>query len=254
MSAHDTTLTATSFRSPDGRSLPLHVHAPRSGPPRVAVILFHGGGWRTGTPDQFTPQCEDLARQGVLAATAGYRLLGSGAESLDDCLDDATAAVHHFRAVAASHGLPPRLVAAGGGSAGGHLALTAALTGRADVPALVLFNPAVDLVSAAEGSGTSLSQVVGIPADTAERLSPLRLLRPGAPRLLVLHGTDDRIVPIAHVRRLRELMTAGGDDCRLVEYPGAEHGFFNAGPGDPRYRSTLRETAEFLLGLAERGN
>ncbi|MFG2629259.1 alpha/beta hydrolase [Streptomyces sp. NPDC048473] len=243
-------MTVLSYTSPGGDQLPLHVHAPEAGPPRAALILFHGGGWVGGSPGQFTPQCRDLAARGILAATAGYRLLGSGARSLDDCVDDATAAIGRFRTVAAEHGLAPDVVAAGGGSAGGHLALTAALTGGADLRALVLFNPAVDLLGAPGGPEQNLREALSITDATAERLSPIRLVRPGAPPTLVMHGTEDRVVPIDGVRRFRDRMTTEGNHCRLVEYPGAGHGFFNSGMNDC-YDATVREAAGFLLSLPD---
>ena len=168
--------TSTTYICGSGEALPILLAVPREHRPQAGVIFFHGGGWIAGGPEQFLPQCHALAHAGVLSATARYRLLGSGASELADCVADARAAIERFLDVAADHDLGPSRVAAGGGSAGAYLALSAALslpgighdgspkksaaeldsTARSALPreegepisalgALLLFNPVVDL-------------------------------------------------------------------------------------------------------------
>jgi acetyl esterase/lipase len=142
---------------------------------------------------------------------------------------------------------PNRIVAAGG-SSGGHLALSAAIfdtfnqtgedtTVSATPNALVLFNPAVD---------TTGIQLFG---DRARDASPLHHLRAGLPPTLILHGKADTVVPYANVERLCAESTALGNQCRLVGYEGASHGFFNPGRGENWYRETLLEADRFLTTL-----
>jgi len=42
---------------------------------RPAIVFFFGGGWRAGSPAQFIKQCEHLAKRGMVAMTADYRVL-----------------------------------------------------------------------------------------------------------------------------------------------------------------------------------
>ena len=56
--------------------------------------------------------------------------------------------------------------------------------------------------------------------------SPRFAPQPAAPTLL-LHGTDDGLVPVEQARRLAAHRDALGLPTRLVVYPGAPHGFFN---------------------------
>merc|ERR1712072_817202 len=42
------------------------------------IIFFFGGGFRTGTPDQFYPYCEELKKVGMIAIAADYRIKGMG--------------------------------------------------------------------------------------------------------------------------------------------------------------------------------
>lgn len=80
--------------------------------------------------------------------------------------------------------------------------------------------------------------------------SPLHHLRAGLPPTLILHGKADAVVPYADVDRLCAESTALGNQCRLVGYEGASHGFFNPGRGEKWYRETLLETDRFLTDLA----
>jgi dipeptidyl aminopeptidase/acylaminoacyl peptidase len=59
--------------------------------------------------------------------------------------------------------------------------------------------------------------------DVARRTGPLEAVTAIAPRpLLVVHGTEDRWVPVAQARELR---ARAGASCRYVEVDGANHAF-----------------------------
>ena len=59
--------------------------------------------------------------------------------------------------------------------------------------------------------------------EVAGRMDPLEAVAAIAPRpLLVVHGTEDRWVPVAQARELRE---RAGPWCRYVEVDGADHAF-----------------------------
>ena len=42
--------------------------------PFPAVVLIHGGGWRSGDKRDYADQCRELASRGFVAATINYRL------------------------------------------------------------------------------------------------------------------------------------------------------------------------------------
>jgi acetyl esterase len=271
--------TSTTYICGSGEALPILLAVPREHRPRAGVIFFHGGGWIAGEPEQFLPQCHALAHAGILSATARYRLLGSEASTLADCVADARAAIERFLDVAADHNLVSSRVAAGGGSAGAHLALSVALslpgvghnaknrTAEADLTArpalarengepmralgaLVLFNPVVDLGALSPPFSDLLRQGTGMTADELAQYSPMHFVRPDAPSMIVFHGTADVVVPLDSVRRFRDRMEEVGSRCELVEFAGAEHGFFNARPdGNPFYDQTLARTTQFLVDL-----
>ncbi|MBM0202480.1 hypothetical protein JNW90_04615 [Micromonospora sp. STR1s_5] len=98
--------SSTSYQAADGSKLPLLVFEPTEGtPPRAGIVLFHGGALREGSPGGLAPHCRALASRGIFAVSAGYRLLGRGAVTIDDCLADVRRAVEQFGRLAASRGL-----------------------------------------------------------------------------------------------------------------------------------------------------
>jgi acetyl esterase/lipase len=214
--------------------------------PRAGIVLFHGGALRTGSADGLAPHCRALAARGILAVSAGYRLLGQGAASIDDCLADVRLAVEEFGRLAASRGLEASRLASGGSSAGAHLALVAAMTAPQGPAAVVALNPAgLDLRSFAPEQQRRLEDQVGIAEGRLLEYSVIEFVRPGNPPVLVHHGTRDEVEPIDHVRRFRDAMVRAGNECTLLEYEHAEHGFHYPG-NSGHFHDVMATTARFL--------
>jgi acetyl esterase/lipase len=97
------------------------VSAVRNAP---AVLLYHGGGWRTGDRASMTAACTAFARLGYVAIAPEYRLLGEAPWPAP--LADARTAIRAARAKSDSLGIRPDCIFLTGYSAGAHLALIAA--------------------------------------------------------------------------------------------------------------------------------
>ncbi|WP_415910099.1 alpha/beta hydrolase [Oleiharenicola sp. Vm1] len=246
-------------------SLALHVFEPASGPRanRPAIVFFFGGGWANGSPAQFEPQCRYLASRGMVAITADYRVASRHQAKVADCVADAKSALRYVRAHADRLGIDPHRIAAGGGSAGGHLAAATATVPGFDGPdedtkvsavpdALVLFNPVLVLAEMPElglvGFGTRLSaDRIGT---APKNLSPAHHVRRGLPPTIVFHGKADTTVPYATAEAFTRLMRDAGNRCELVGYEGKEHGFFNHDRGEgSAYKDTLARADAFLVSL-----
>lgn len=64
------------------------------------------------------------------------------------------------------------------------------------------------------------------PASVLE-LDPFEAIRPYRGPVLIVHGTDDRIVPIDYARRAKQAYNADGNEhCQLAVLKDAGHGFF----------------------------
>jgi acetyl esterase/lipase len=244
------------YEAADGSELPLLAFEPAEGTqPLAGIVLFHGGALHTGSATGLAPHCRQLASRGVFAVSAGYRLLGQGAVSIDDCVADVRQAVELFGRLAASRGLDASRLASGGSSAGAHLALVAAMIAPdGPVPALepgaaavVAFNPAgLDLLSFEPELQRHLEHQVGIAAGKLIEYSLIEFVRPGNPPMLIHHGTSDEVEPIDRVRRFRDIMVHSGNECTLLEYEHVKHGFHYPGNSE-HFDDVIDATARFLL-------
>lgn len=119
-----------------GVALCAHIFAPPepATTPRPAIVFFFGGGWVGGTPAQFFPHCRHLASRGMVAVPEEYRVRNTHGTTPFECVADSKSAVRWLRARADELGVDPSRVAAGGGSAGGHVAACTALVPGLDDP------------------------------------------------------------------------------------------------------------------------
>lgn len=106
----------------DGRKLELDVFYPAKKSKRgyPAVLMIHGGGWRSGDRSHNTPTAKLLAANGFVAVSAEYRL--STEATYPAAIHDLKTAVRWIRANAPKYRVDTSKVAAWGCSAGGQLA------------------------------------------------------------------------------------------------------------------------------------
>jgi acetyl esterase/lipase len=186
----------------------------------------------------------------MVAIQIEYRLLKGGTTDPPAvCIQDAKSAMRWVRKRAAQFGIDPNRIAAGGGSAGGHVAAFLGLMQGIDDPAddstisarpdaLVLFNPVLD--NGPEGWGYSRTGAYYM------KYSPFHHVQAKAPPTIILSGANDKLIPAATLTTFRDAMRKSGVRCELTIYPGQEHGFFNYGKS---YYETLKAADEFLTSL-----
>ncbi len=219
--------------------------------PKPAIVFFFGGGWNSGSPDQFEKQARHFAKRGMIAITADYRVKSRQGVQVVECVKDAKAAIAWVRENAERLGIDPDKIAASGGSAGGHLAAstgTISDMGSDERPnAMILFDPACTLAPMPNwqpGAKAELSvERLGVEAQV---ISPAHHIGPHTPPTLILHGKKDTTVPYASVVAFESAMKKAERPCKLVGYDGAGHGFFNRGED---FAKTLAEADGFLVEL-----
>ena len=247
------------YRTVAGRQLHLHRFAPAglaATERRPAVMWIHGGAWRGGTPETLFPFARYLASRGAVNFSVEYRLVSPAALTVADCVEDCRAALDFLRSHAAELGVDPDRIAIGGESAGGHLAAalaTFASSGARSRPtALLLYNPVLDLTEGdwsrfVEG-GHMIEAMKGKPPPNPEALERARALSPvfhiGAnpPPCLLLHGLEDKIVPVSQAERFASALRAAGGRCDLVLLPNTAHAF-----AVPQYKATESVVVDALL-------
>lgn len=254
------------YKTADGRDLRVLLTLPDADAfpgPRPALLMFHGGGWETGSPNQFSHLASDLAGRGVAVASVQYRLKKTHDASPFDGLLDAADALRWLHRHADELGLDPARLGAGGASAGGHLAAALATVSSPDLlgvtdrdadaldafprpAALVLFDPVYD--NSPDGYG---SDRLG---DRWQDFSPLHNLHAGMPPTLTMLGEDDHIVPVATAEAFRDRMRDLGVRSELIVYPDQPHGFYDfRREGEllpnPLYARTRDDAIAFLQTL-----
>lgn len=247
--------------------LTIHIFEPPGHQPadkRPAIVFFFGGGWRSGSPKQFEQQCRHLAARGMVAMTADYRVSSRHDTKAIACVQDGKSAIRWARTNAARLGIDPERIAAGGGSAGGHVAACTGVLEGKDEPgegtkvssrpnAMALFNPALVLAPVDGKEFLSRDNIHGLRERMGvepKELSPLHHVRKGAPPAIVFHGQADTTVPYWTAEAFTEAMKKAGNVCELKGYEGQPHGFFNHGRGDnSKYQETLREMDAFFVKL-----
>jgi acetyl esterase/lipase len=240
------------YKEVDGKALEIWIWKPegwKKDDKRAGIVFYHGGGWSGGAPTAFARQSAKLAESGMMAFSVQYRLTSQPGVTVADCVKDAKSAFRWVKAHAGELGLDPGKIAAGGGSAGGHLAAALATLDSLNDPAddmkvstqpaaLVLFNPAVklDFPRAREGR---------MPQDELLKLSPYHHLKAGAghPPTIAFHGDADTTVPLDTVQAYGAKLKELGGVCEVVVVPGQPHGFFNK---EPQVWQTLARAEAFL--------
>lgn len=251
------------------RSLRLDVVRPKedSEKPRPAVVWIHGGGWQGGNKSSGLGRLGGLAASGdFVGFSVGYRLTDETAwpGQIHDC----KAAIRWIRANAKKYGVDPEKIAVWGSSAGGHLVSMLGTSGdvkelegangspdvSSRVTCVVDYCGPSDFLAFAEAapnesrSGGPVQKLLGgslsEKKEVAKQASPVTFVSPDDPPFLIVHGTEDRTVPLSQAERLNEKLKTAGVNVTFVKIVGGGHGIGGAAV-DQRVRAFLER---HLLG------
>ena len=233
----------------DSGAQALDLHLPLAPGRRPVVVFVHGGSWAFGDKEMpagtgYGALREALLARGWAVASVQYRF--SAAATFPAQLHDVKAAVRFLRAHADELSLDPDRLALAGDSAGAHLAQLAALTagdpaweGTVGVTgpssaarAVVSFYGVSDLAGLSAdlteagcplpAAGTALVAALlgadptrGAGRQAAVAASPVTHAAERRVPMLLIHGTEDCVVPPAQSRRLASALSAAGSPAQL---------------------------------------
>jgi dipeptidyl aminopeptidase/acylaminoacyl peptidase len=235
---------AISFSARDGVRIPAYLTLPPNRSARGAplVVLVHGGPASRDTMDfdwwaaflasrgyaVLQPNFRGSAGYGASWERAGWRQWG-GLMQTD--VEDGVAAL------ARAGTIDPARVCIVGASYGGYAALAGAAlspetyrcaAGVAGVYDLPDFLRHRELLYGEESQTADYWRVsIGDREEDRERIrsvSPVNLADRVRSPVLLLHGTDDTVVPIEQTRRMQRALERAGKDVRFVELSGDDHG------------------------------
>ena len=228
-----------------------------------ALVWFHGGGWVLGDLDSHDVLCSELALlSGAAVLSVDYRL---GPEHrFPAAVEDAAFAVRWLRQHAAELEVDPGRLAVGGDSAGGNLAIVAALLLRdAGEPPLrfqLLVYPSTGPQNATP-SRLLYSEGLNLTRETMRffgsnylrskddgrdwRVAPAQAasLR-GLPPALVITAECDPLCDDG--KEYAERLRAEGVAAEYTCYPGVLHGFFPLGKAYDAGNQAVRQAGRAL--------
>ena len=229
-----------SYAKRDKVNLKLHFFVPKKSKLKSSVLLFHGGGWAFGSSYSLFKICKSLAKEGILCASADYRLALKHDTKVKDSMLDAADAYKWMVKNSEKLNIKKDQIMVGGGSSGGHLAASLAMIPDEknetydNIKAMILFNPALN---------TSALNVE-IPENIDERrkklwlyvrklfegkfedLSPSNFIRSDLPPSIIFHGEKDKTIPIFLIEDFTKEMKEKGNQVDLLKWKDNGHQFY----------------------------
>lgn len=234
------------------RSLQLDLAVPTVGKgPFPTVVILHGTGAFSGGRKFNLPQAFELAQKGFVAVCVSYRHLAT--EPFPAAVHDAKCALRWLRTHAKDYQIDADRIGAIGYSGGGCLALLLALAAEnRDLEGDIGYTMQSSALQAVVSyfAPTDWSQLVQHPyadwltrnyvqlsvktwlggdissvADRYRLASPICHVRKGAPPLLLLHGSADRVVPPSQTLSLVEKLKGLGAAVEFEIFKDAPHDF-----------------------------
>ena len=249
-----------------GRALHFDVAWSETGPAAPLVLLLHGGSWSGGSRVSFHGEMRALARRGYTAAAIEYRLTAAPRDVFPAAIADVRCALRTLRRRAADYHIAPAKVAALGYSAedisrrcsasrptwaGSTSRVASASAEDVRVQAVVSYAGPQDL--RVNGPYTReqadiVTNFLGVfPGDApavARLASPIAHVSAGDPPFLMLHGTDDPLVPVDHPRRMARALRQAGTPASLIELGRIGHGYVGTVTSE---NATVRCTVDAFL-------
>jgi acetyl esterase/lipase len=232
-------------------TLKMDLYYPATAPRPLSVIVnVHGGGWVGGDKalGEGAENIPALVKAGYLVASINYRLAPQN--KFPAQIEDVKCAIRYLRASADLYHLDVNRIGIMGESAGGHLAVLAALSDSSagwDVGEYVdqssRVNAVVDLygpVDLTDPAFFDLADSKGLDVfGTNDPLSPvLKLANPityvssSAPPFLIFHGAEDTYVPPTQSEELYNRLKIFNIPAQFFLVKNAKHGLKPVG-NDP---------------------
>jgi acetyl esterase/lipase len=223
------------YSSPGGNDLRLDAYLPEGEGPFPAILVVHGGAWRSGGKGQLAGYARTLARRGYAAFSINYRLAPK--HKFPAQLEDCQAAVRWIRKHAETYDVDPNRIGGVGYSAGGHLVtlLGVLSAGNGDDKPQADEDTSLQAVCAGGApcdfremppQSLFLAFWLGGPRfqfpETYEAASPAAFVSEKAPPMFFFHGTEDDLVPTSSPTNMVRALRAAGVPCdiHLVEQAG----------------------------------
>lgn len=213
----------------DDEELLCDVYVPEGEGPFPAILMIHGGAWRSGTKLHMKGHAESAAEKGFVAVAINYR--HAPQHRWPAQIDDCRQALEWMIDQAEKYQIDPQRIALWGYSAGGHLATYIAtrreeVAPRVAIQCVVCGGGPVDLTVYPKDFPFLVYFLGATRRQAPERYkeaSPITHLTRNDPPIFFYHGENDLLVPLTGVEKMVEKAKRMGVRCELMLVPQKEH-------------------------------
>lgn len=233
-----------------GMALTFDVYQPEKQANGAGVLFMVSGGWysKWTDPQNMVDWFKPLLDAGFTVFSVRH---GSSPKFLiPEVVDDVRRSVRFIRIHSKEYGVNPDRLGVWGGSAGGHLSLVLGTTSDAGNPkekdkvlqssdrvaAVVAYYPPTDLREFVDEKSPYYHRFPALQfdVDLADDFSPVLHVTPDDPPTLLIHGDQDKLVPISHSENIMKQFQAQKVPAELLIIKNAAHGF----QGDDKTRAS----------------
>ena len=213
----------------------VYLPANRSADSTKSLILIHGGGWTSGSKEEFTPHLDGFKSRmpGYAIFNINYRL-AAGGHLFPAQEEDVKAAIDFIVSKAEDYHVNKESLVLLGVSAGAHLALLQAYKYSSPaVQAVIDYFGPTDLTAMYQQPWhplvpLALQMITGTTpeknGELFEASSPINFVTPQTPPTLILHGGKDQVVDISQSKALAQKLATAGVTHKFEIYPLERHG------------------------------
>ena len=227
-------------KTPHGELI-LHIFNPKSAKKisdAPALVLFHGGGFKSGDPGQFYPQAKYLSQFGIVVISVQYRIKNTHGTERAHSVMDGKSALAWISDNAELLGIDRDKISVGGGSAGGFMAAVAPISMKTiansdrDGNQVYESEPSIESIKPAAavlynpGFGVNLKSYKNFNEWKSESI--FAGLDKNYPPTLILLGTDDWLTSESLAKLFCAQLREKKIRCDIVMYRDQKHGFFNS--------------------------
>ena len=231
----------------EGSAFTMDVVTPAK-PNKAAVVFMVSGGWYSDHAmlKSYGPDLEKIfvdAGFTVFEVVHGAQPRFKVVEIVEQ-VRNATRFVHEH---AADYGIDANRIGVSGISSGGHLSLMIAGSPDCFVKAVAAIAPPTDLINWGKPAFivtddprlAEFAPPLGIDPKAPrtdletllQKISPITLVNANYPATLIVHGDDDKTVPLQQAQAMDQALAKAGVDHKLEVIPGGGHDDKTFGPG-----------------------
>jgi acetyl esterase/lipase len=198
------------------------------------ILLIHGGGWVSGQKEYVNYYARRFSDFGFAAVSMNYRL-ASDTVHYQEMLNDIDTMIGCISKNADRWGVGNGQLALFGYSAGGHLALLYSYSRNMDqhVTSVISLAGPTDVQDSLLWEGPGLLD--GIKLMTGDTLpanwtlaNPVHYISVSNPATLLIHGTNDSVVPVSQSLVLKQALDASDSRVRMLLLENETHYYSSA--------------------------